>query len=70
MRKDVHVQKFEAPLKRSIRDLFISIKQLIPGQVLSPVPYPNFSNSRLSWTQLCSPLRPKVIEISIKQSEI
>lgn len=41
MRESPHVQKLEAPLKRSIRGLFISIEQFIPSQDLTPVPYPN-----------------------------
>lgn len=41
MGESLRVQKLEAPLKKPIEGLFRSIEQFIPGQDLTPVPYPH-----------------------------
>lgn len=63
MGESLHVQKLDASLKGSIKGLFRSIGQYIPGQDLTPVPYPNSCEDSKFHTELDSVIQSSRAEV-------
>lgn len=73
MGESPHVQKLEAPFKRSIRGLFRSTQQFIPHQDMTLVPCTNYCERFKFQTELDSVIqssRMKVSKKPVKQTEI